>query len=99
MERALGPMYPTSAALFITIPIKLKAPIALRRISCSLKPHQLFHHFSSESRTVKITFCPFGQVLSEKNQNDLHKMFFGQPYPIDFLPHEIPRKILINIEP
>lgn len=99
MERALGPMYPTSAALFITIPIKLKAPIALRRISCSLKPHQLFHHFSSESRTVKITFCSFGQALSKKKQKELHKRFFSESYPIDFLPHEIPWKILINIEP
>ena len=86
MERALGPMYPTSAALFITIPIKLKAPIALRRISCSLKPHQLFHHFSSESRTVKITFCPFGQALSKKNQKELHKMFFQSILPDRFPP-------------
>ena len=29
-------------------------------ISCSLNVHQLFHHFSSESRTVKMTFWFFG---------------------------------------
>ena len=65
MKQNWGPIYPASAARIVINRI-LKEPIASRRISCSLNRHQLFHHTSSESLIVKITFWPFGEALTVK---------------------------------
>ena len=58
----LLPIYPFIAIIFKN-PATLKSPIACRLNSWVMNPHQLFHHCSSESLTVRITFVSFSGYL------------------------------------
>ena len=79
------------------MPPKLKSSKPNRSISCFINPHQLFHHLSSDSLTVKITsIIAWAWVTSDDLRTNLLTLW---TCCIKLFPKHITGNILISIEP
>ena len=68
-------------------------------LSCKIKLKKLFHHFSSLSRTVSITFVPGGLALYLGQSVFFSEIVKKRNHcPIQIFPQEVSRNILISIK-